>query len=229
MKSGNKRQTVKLQLSYVCDGEKGREYGIYVAEGITDERRRFPRRISGGRADTAIAVMCREAGGERGKTACRILERFEHWFRYEFPLNRQPFSPEVVRCYWSRIIGGRQEMEQSCRGLAVLLIDRRHLVFYGMGELAVYEYIPGEGKGRRWPIGRERHDLDRELGIPEEETADFTFLSRSISKDTLFLILPGQCSVKDPNQLVRKRQMRQLADELSRYVPCAVLCHVQRG
>lgn len=213
-------------MSYACDGEEKREYGMYVAEAAADDRGGVRRRRLGGCADTAIAVMCRGAGGGQGAAVRCILERFEHWFRHEFPFHRQPFSPEVVKCYWSRIVG-RQEAEQGCLGLAALLIYHGQLVFLGMGELAVYEYIPGEGKDRRWPVGRERRDLDRELGIPEPETEDLTFLSRSISKDTLFLILPRQLHVKYPNQINRNGQLRKLAGELARYAPCAALCFVR--
>lgn len=214
-------------MSYACDREEKGEYGIYAAEAVTDNCGSLRYRRSSGCADTAIAVMCRGAGVGKEKAVRCILERFEYWFKHEFPFNRQPFSPEVVKCYWSRIIGGWQGVEQSCPGLAALLIYRGQLVFCGLGELDVYEYILGEGKDRRWPVGRERRDLDRELGIPEPEMADLTFLSRSISKDTLFLILPRQLYVKYPNQINRNRQLRKLADELARHVPCAALCYVQ--
>lgn len=214
-------------MSYMYDGDENGEYGIYVAEGTGDDGRCFLRRKLSRSADTAIAVMCRECGGKKGKATSRILAKFEYWFRHEFPLNRQPFSPEVVKCYWSRIIGGWREVEQNYRGLAVLFIYRGRLVFCGMGEFAVYEYVPGEGQNRRWPIGRERHDLDRELGIPEPQTANITFFSRSISKETLFLILPRQLCLKYPNCGMKNQTLRQFAGELARYAPCAALCLVQ--
>lgn len=213
-------------MSYMYNGDEKGEYGIYVAEGSTDDNRFFLRRKLSSGADTAFAVMCRESGGEKGKATSRILAEFEYWFRHEFPLNRQPFSPEVVKCYWSRIIGGWQEVEQN-RGLAVLLIHHGRFVFCGMGEFAVYEYVPGEGQDRRWPIGRERHDLDRELGIPEPQTANFTFFSRSISKETLFLILPRQLCLNYPKHSMRNRTLRQFAGGLAQHVPCAVLCLAQ--
>lgn len=213
-------------MSYAYDGDEKGEYGIYVAEGSTGDGSFLSGRPKG-RADTALAVMCQCMGGENQDRIFRILQKFEHWFRYEFSHNVDPFSPEVVKCYWRRMIGGTDGAERRGQGLAALLIYRDQLVFCGVGGFAVYEYSFDQKKGRRWPIGRERRELDRELGIPEQETESITFLSRSISKEAIFLILPRQISFQYPNKISRNKQWQQFTGELARHVPCAVLCHIQ--
>ena len=48
-------------------------------------------------------------------------------------------------------------------------------MFCGWGELAVYEYTCERHGFRRWKVGQEREELDRELGIPEAELSKLTY------------------------------------------------------
>lgn len=223
-----------------------KDVSIYVAEGIGECAAGAVRRCGAvlrsvlpAGADTAFAVVCRAAPGERGKDRSGrllFLRKFEHWFCHEFPHNVEPFSVEVVERYWQGIVqggvrdagaaGGVCGGAGACPEFAALLVHRGQYVFCGLGEWTVCEYSFQKKRGRRWHTGEERRELDRELGIPVEELSDVVFLHGSVPAGTLYLILPGMIHPEYPNKINNAYQLKKFMQKLDGHVPFAVAVNV---
>lgn len=215
---------VHVTCSYEDTGEP---LGIYAAEGMVAQSGSFLARWRG-RADTAFAVVCRDMIAADRKKIRWLLAEFEQWFDRDFPHNIHPFSTEVVRRQWQNILAGVPETEVGGAEVAALLVHQGRYVFANRGELAVYEYLYGKKKYRRWHTGRERERLDEELGVLQEQRVDFQFWSREIRERTLILIVPGGISLKDPLARWSRRRLKRFADGLTGEVCSAVAVAVER-
>lgn len=215
---------VKVTCSYEDTGEP---LGIYAAEGMVARSGSFLARWRGG-ADTAFAVVCRNMTAADRKKIRWLLAEFERWFSRDFPHNIHPFSTEVVKRQWQNILAGVQETETGGVEVMALLVHRGQYVFANQGGLAVYEYLYGKKRYRRWHTGRERERLDEELGVAQEQNADFQFWCRELRGRTLILIVPGGISLKDPPARWSRRRLKRFADGLAGEVCATVALAVER-
>lgn len=215
----------KLLVSYIFSDVPKHGYGLYVSEGSVERKGSLRKKIIGdGGGDCALAVMCHvaaESGERTGEAVGQLLKAFEYWFGHEFPESQYCFSPEVIKRYWYNMLCGVAKGAECGWDLAVMLVHAGRYVVLGMGEIVMYEYSFDKNRYRRIYAGQERKEFDLELGIPEEETADFSFLCRSISKKSLYLIVPRHICLEYPGKIMNNRHLQRWMSHLAGKVPCA--------
>lgn len=213
---------IRIIDSSACDknARKMDGIGMFVAEGCCQKWGcPFGNRIHL-HSDTGMAVLCR--GEERASSY--LLRQFEQWFQNDFPQLIQPFSADVVRRYWQSILGTLPDAEREAMELSVLLVYQGQYVFCGAGDFTVYEYSTDTGRYQKWYMGRERKELDCELGIAHqiEQLPDFDWKHRKISENALFLILPRPVRLEYPKKIKSKRDIKKMTEILAGEVSCAI-------
>lgn len=214
-----------MLVSYVFSDVPKHGFGLYVSEGSTEGKGSLRKKIIGDvGGDCALVVMCHAAAGcgERpAKAVSQLLKAFEYWFGHEFPASQYCFSPEVIKRYWYNLICGVGEGAECGWDLGIMLVYADWYVVLGMGEIVMYEYSFHKNRYRRICVGIERKEFDLELGIPKEEAADFLFLCRSISKKSLYLIVPRHICLEHPGKITNTHHLQRWMNHLAGKVPCA--------
>lgn len=226
---------MKIQMSYICKKNEGT--GICVCEGRTDRRRRSNLGYSMdfnkfmGRREILMAVMCRAAAENNvaAGSVAATLAVFQRWFHEELPDLLSRFSFDIVKCYWREMVADCMEKSGEVPDLAALFAFHDRYLFCSTGNISVYEYSYREKRVKRWQSFWERKRADRELGVPEGENQNLYFKCRKISEGSLFLIVPEQIHVENPEISKKRDVLDRMAQNAAHLAGAAIVIKCGEG
>lgn len=198
-------EKIKTFYAYHKELKNDKCMSLYMAEGSIGS---VLSRFRG--SNTAIAVMCR--GSKENETMVELVtKKFRQWFHQDLPKILCHFSFDIVLRYWEEILKKCSLEEESTSQvipieIAVLFICDGQCLFWGKGNLFVYEHLPKRACIKRWLTEEERKNRARQLKIKSEDKESEKYLLRKISEKSIFYIC-SECFSSENLQSVNSQKM----------------------